>query len=63
MIKSNFKLPIDSACGGVQAVQKVKDKYRLTGEVYKLILMDFSMPDMDGPTAAQKILEFLNNFC
>ncbi len=33
-------------------IQKVKEG---TGEIYKVILMDFSMPVMDGPTTAMEL--------
>ena len=61
LIQQNFKLQIDSANDGDQALNKVKQKYRMMNrETYKLILMDFSMPVMDGPTAAKQILAFLD---
>ena len=60
LIRLKFDLPIDSATDGQEALQKIMDKYRLTGCTYRLILMDYSMPNMDGPSSAKKILEFLS---
>ena len=60
LILHNFKLNIDIANDGEQALKKVKQKYRVKGETYKLILMDYSMPIMDGPTSARQIQEFLS---
>ena len=47
----------DEAEDGEQAVAKVIEKMALEGEdrVYSAILMDFVMPNMDGPTAVKKI--------
>ena len=62
LIYQHFNLQIDSANDGQQALSKVKQKYQMmNGETYKLILMDFSMPMMDGPTAAKQIFEFLDD--
>ena len=60
LFSQNFNLNIDSANDGEQALKKVKQKYRVQGETYKLILMDFSMPLMDGPTSARQIQEYLS---
>ena len=61
LISQHFKLSTDCANYGDEALLKVKQKYQLMkGETYKLILMDFSMPIVDGPTATRQILEFLH---
>ena len=33
-----------------------------SAEQYKLILLDYSMPEMDGPTTASSILEEIRKF-
>ena len=37
----------------------MKSKYAQTGASFKLILMDYSMPDKNGPQVAKEILEYL----
>jgi signal transduction histidine kinase/DNA-binding NarL/FixJ family response regulator len=46
----------EGADDGLVAVQKVKTSMK-HGKPYDCILMDFQMPNMDGPTAASKIRE------
>ena len=40
----------------------VQELYERTGCTYKLILMDYSMPGMNGPEATRKILEYYDDF-
>ncbi len=40
---------------GLQALSYVKARLDQGLPLYKLILMDYSMPEMDGPTATKKI--------
>ena len=49
----------DIAQGGLEALEKVKKRYKRTGDSYKLILMDYSMPICSGPKATQEILKYL----
>jgi CheY-like chemotaxis protein len=44
----------DQAEDGVQAIKKVTEALE-SGEPFESILLDYEMPIMDGPTAAQKI--------
>ena len=48
----------DEAEDGLIAVSKVKEKMTLTSIPYSAILMDFVMPNMDGPTATKHIRSF-----
>ena len=55
-----FNLTSDIATNGLEATQQVKDRHKATHKpMYKLILMDFSMPECDGPGATQNIRLFL----
>ena len=44
---------IDSATRGTLALEIIKTRFELTiqgkGEMYKIIFLDYSMPEMDGP--------------
>ena len=50
---------VDSANGGREGLKLVLDRSALVkaglGEMYKLILLDYSMPDLDGPQVAKAI--------
>ena len=50
----------DTSNGGEEALQAVKDLVNAGKPVYKLIMMDYSMPDCNGPEATKRIREFLN---
>lgn len=43
------------------AIEKVKERIQMyaegKGKLYQLILMDYSMPGMDGPTTVSKIIK------
>ena len=49
----------DSALKGSVAIKMINDRIEQysngTGQLYKLILLDFSMPEMDGPEVAREI--------
>ena len=52
----------DGANGGIEALDLIKRRFDLAVQgkagMYKLILLDYSMPDMDGPQAARAIRSF-----
>ena len=54
-----LNIKASSASDGDQAINMVKNKYTQTGTSFKLILMDYSMPDKNGPQVAKEILEYL----
>ena len=44
---------IDSATRGIFALENIKNRFALTikgkASMYKIIFLDYSMPEMDGP--------------
>ena len=55
-----FKVESDSAVDGNQAIHWVKQRFNFQRSAYKLILLDYSMPECDGVEAALKIKQFMN---
>ena len=56
-----FNIQSDFCVNGLEAIQLVKERHdsKLAKPMYKLILMDFSMPECDGPEATKQIREYL----
>ena len=54
-----FNLTAEVAIDGVEAIKLVKERLRKGQPMYKLILMDYSMPRMDGPRCVKQIRELL----
>lgn len=59
MMFDQLSIEIDSAGGCDDAMALVRRKYEGKGTTYKLILMDYSMPDYTGPEVTTMILEYL----
>ena len=65
MIQNMKNLKVDTALSGAIALNLIKE--RLTkvlnnqASMYKFILMDYSMPGMNGPNTVRKIRELLRN--
>ena len=55
-----FNLSGDVASDGFEARQLVARRLASGAPMYGLIMMDFSMPGMDGTTCTKKIRELLN---
>ena len=55
----NFGIESDTATDGNQAVYWVKQRFRCQGNAYKLILMDYSMPECDGIQASNNIRKYM----
>ena len=56
---SLFSLESDCASDGNQAIQLVNNRLSSETPMYKLILLDYSMPECDGPTATVEIRRLL----
>lgn len=58
MLKTK-SLKSDDAINGEAAIKKIKNRINMkaagTGPLYKLILLDYSMPGMDGTEVAKEI--------
>ena len=52
---AQFNFECDSCVNGEEAVKLIKGRCLSKEPMYKLILMDYSMPDCDGPTATKLI--------
>ena len=54
-----MKIDSNSAVNGVEGVKQVEQRHEQRLSMYRLILLDYSMPLMDGPQAATKIRDIL----
>ena len=54
-----FRLKAEICHDGEMAVNKVKKRYASGNSMYELILMDYSMPILDGPGSTAQIKAFL----
>ncbi len=49
----------DRALGGEMVLKLIKDRIASGNEMYKLILLDYSMPIMNGPETARAVRTLL----
>jgi len=54
-------LKVDLAHDGQEAIDKVKEKYENTENLYKIIFMDIQMPIKDGFQATKDIRKYLTD--
>ena len=52
-------MKVDLAHDGQEAIDKVKEKYENTENLYKIIFMDIQMPIKDGFQATKDIRKYL----
>ena len=57
------KIVTDSALSGNEALEKIKERAKFvkdgSGEMFKIILLDYCMPEIDGPETAQLIRAYI----
>ena len=56
-----FNLKCDKVVDSEHALEFVKAKFEQSACIYKLIMMDYSMPDLDGPGVTRAIRKFLTD--
>ena len=56
-----FNLSGDLSSDGFEAIEMIEARLKSDLPMYGLILMDYSMPDMDGLTCSARIRELLSN--
>ena len=54
-----FDIGCDFCMTGAEALQKVRERVLSNKPNYKLILMDYSMPECDGISATRSIKQFV----
>ena len=58
-------LDCESATSGDEALSKIQERIENVilgqGQLFKLILLDYSMPEMDGPAVATGIVKMYRN--
>ena len=57
------KIMIESALSGGEALEKIKERGKFvkdgSDEMFKIILLDYCMPEVDGPETAKLIREYI----
>ena len=61
LMLKQMNITSNSAINGIEGLEKVRQRAKQTDSMYSLILLDYSMPLMDGPQAATKIREELKD--
>ena len=54
-----YSLKVDLAHDGQEAIDKVREKYENSDNLYKIIFMDIQMPIKDGFQATREIRKYL----
>ena len=59
---TQFNIESDTCTDGREAVSWVKQRFHTQNDAYKLILMDYSMPELNGIEAGIKIKKFMKKY-
>ena len=59
---NEMNLKVDCALNGRIALECVTKRLKLKQPLYQLILLDFSMPELDGPSTAIKVRHFCKSY-
>ncbi len=55
---------IESALSGQEALEKIKERAKFvkdnTDEMFKIVLLDYCMPELDGPETTKHIREYIS---
>ena len=57
-----FNIESDTASDGIQALELVKQRNKDKRDCYKLILLDYSMPNCDGVQTVKLMSKFMNTY-
>ena len=55
-----FDINSDICHNGLEAIEKVRARVQSGEAIYRMIMMDFSMPECDGPTSTKAIRQLLS---
>ena len=48
-----FNMESDSSQNGIEAMTRIRSRFEQNLPMYKLVFLDFSMPECDGPETAK----------
>ena len=55
----NSGVKSDKALNGFSALELVKERINVPGTMYKLLIVDYSMPELDGPSFTVEVSRLL----
>ena len=61
-VLEQFNIESDTASDGIQAIELVKQRNKDKRDCYKLILLDYSMPNCDGVQTVKLLSKFMNTY-
>ena len=57
-----FDYQCDNCSDGQEALEAVKDRIKSQKPMYKLLMIDYSMPILDGPNATMAIRDLFSKY-